>query len=122
VSDARAIALGLVAGLLAGMFGVGGGILFVPTLVALGLSQHDATGTSLLAIIPTALVGTWRQARYGNVRGRAALVIGLAAAAAAQGGAALAESLSGPTLRRLFAALLVLVSVQIAWRARKADS
>jgi uncharacterized membrane protein YfcA len=49
-------------------------------------------------------------------------VIGLAAAAAAQGGAALAESLSGPTLRRLFAALLVLVSVQIAWRARKADS
>ena len=117
-----AVALGLAAGMLAGMFGVGGGILFVPTLVALGLSQHDAIGTSLLAIIPTALVGTWRQARYGNVRWKGAAVIGIAAAAAAQGGAALAESLSGPTLRKLFAGLLVLVAVQIAWRARRAQT
>jgi uncharacterized protein len=117
-----AVALGLLAGVLAGLFGVGGGILFVPTLVALGLSQHDAIGTSLLAIIPTALVGTWRQARYGNVRWRGALVIGIAAAAAAQGGAALAESLSGPTLRKLFAGLLVVVAVQIAWRARRAEA
>ena len=117
-----AVALGLAAGVLAGMFGVGGGILFVPTLVALGLSQHDAIGTSLLAIIPTALVGTWRQARYGNVRWKGAAVIGIAAAAAAQGGAALAEALSGQTLRKLFAGLLVLVAVQIAWRARRAET
>jgi uncharacterized membrane protein YfcA len=121
VTYVLAAVLGLVAGVLAGLFGVGGGILFVPTLVALGLSQHDAIGTSLLAIIPTALVGTWRQARYGNVRWRAALVIGIAAAAAAQGGAALAESLSGPTLRKLFAGLLALVALQIAWRARRAE-
>jgi uncharacterized protein len=117
-----AVVLGLLAGALAGMFGVGGGILFVPTLVALGLSQHDAIGTSLLAIIPTAIVGTWRQARYGNVRWHSAAVIGIAAVVAAQGGAAVAESLSGPTLRKLFAGLLVLVAVQIAWRARRADS
>ena len=117
-----AVVLGLVAGVLAGLFGVGGGILFVPTLVALGLSQHDVIGTSLLAIIPTALIGTWRQARYGNVRWRGALVIGIAAAATAQGGAALAESLSGPTLRKLFAGLLVLVAAQIAWRARRQDT
>ena len=117
-----AVVLGLAAGVLAGMFGVGGGILFVPTLVALGLSQHDATGTSLLAIIPTALVGTWRQTRYGNVRWRGALVIGVAAAVAAQGGVAVAESLSGPTLRKLFAGLLALVAIQIAWRARRAES
>jgi uncharacterized membrane protein YfcA len=122
VTYVLAVALGLVAGVFAGMFGVGGGILFVPTLVALGLSQHDATGTSLLAIIPTALVGTWRQARYGNVRWRGALVIGIAAAAAAQGGAAVAEALSGPTLRKLFAGLLVVVAVQIAWRARRAEA
>jgi uncharacterized protein len=119
---ALAVVLGLAAGVLAGIFGVGGGILFVPTLVALGLSQHDATGTSLLAIIPTALVGTWRQARYGNVRWKAAAVIGIAAAAAAQGGAAVAEALSGPTLRRLFAAFLVVVAAQIAWRARRSGS
>ena len=117
-----AVVLGLAAGVLAGMFGVGGGILFVPTLVALGLDHHDATGTSLLAIIPTVLVGTWRQARYGNVRWRAAAVVGIAAAAAAQGGVALAESLSDVTLRRLFAALLVAVSVQIAWRARRPET
>ena len=119
---ALAIVLGLAAGVLAGMFGVGGGILFVPTLVALGLDHHDATGTSLLAIIPTVLVGTWRQSRYGNVRWRGALVIGIAAAAAAQGGVALAEALSDATLRRLFAGLLVLVAVQIAWRARHAEA
>ncbi|MFL5917952.1 MAG: sulfite exporter TauE/SafE family protein [Gaiellaceae bacterium] len=117
-----AVVLGLVAGVLAGMFGVGGGILFVPTLVALGLDHHAANGTSLLAIIPTVLVGTWRQSRYGNVRWRGALVIGIAAAVAAQGGVALAESLSETTLRRLFATLLVLVAGQIAWRARRAEA
>jgi uncharacterized membrane protein YfcA len=117
-----AVLLGAVAGVLAGMFGVGGGILFVPVLVALGLDQHDATGTSLLAIIPTAVVGTWRQARYGNVRWRSAAVIGAAAVVAAQGGVVLAESLSGATLRKLFAALLAVVAAQIAWRARRAET
>jgi uncharacterized protein len=122
VTYAIAIALGLVAGVLAGMFGIGGGVLFIPTLVALGLDHHDATGTSLLAIIPTVVVGTWRQSSYGNVRWRGALMIGLAAAAAAQGGVALAEALSDATLRKLFAGLLVLVAVQIAWRARSRES
>jgi uncharacterized membrane protein YfcA len=118
VTIALAVVLGLVAGVLAGMFGVGGGILFVPTLVALGLSQHHAIGTSLLAILPTVVAGTWRQERYGNVRWRAALMLGIAAAAAAQGGVALAEALPDRTLRRLFAALLLVVAAQIAWRAR----
>jgi uncharacterized protein len=119
VTIVLALVLGLVAGVFAGMFGVGGGILFVPTLVALGLSQHDATGTSLLAIIPTAVAGTWRQQRYGNVRWRGVVLIGVAAAAAAQGGVVLAEALPDSTLRRLFAALLVVVASQIAWRARR---
>jgi uncharacterized protein len=116
-----AVLLGLAAGFLAGMFGVGGGVVFVPALVALGLDHHEAIGTSLLAIIPTVLVGTWSQSRYGNVRWRAALVLGLAAAVTAQGGAALAESLSDATLRRLFAGLLVVVAFQVAWRARRTD-
>jgi uncharacterized membrane protein YfcA len=119
VTIVLALALGVVAGVFAGLFGVGGGILFVPTLVVLGLSQHDATGTSLLAIIPTAVAGTWRQQRYGNVRWQGALLIGIAAAATAQGGVFLAEALPDSTLRRLFAALLVLVAAQIAWRARR---
>jgi uncharacterized membrane protein YfcA len=116
---ALAIVLGAAAGVLAGLYGVGGGILFVPLLVGLGLSQHDATGTSLLAIIPTVAAGTWRQQRYGNVRWRAVVIIGLAAAAAAQGGVFLAESLPDRTLRRLFAAMLVLVAAQIFVRARR---
>jgi uncharacterized membrane protein YfcA len=119
VTYALAVVLGLVAGVFAGMFGVGGGILFVPALVALGLSHHDATGTSLLAILPTVVAGTWRQSRYGNVRWHAALVVGAAAAASAQGGVALAEALGDRTLRRLFAGLLVLIAAQIAWRARR---
>jgi uncharacterized membrane protein YfcA len=117
-----AVVLGLVAGLLAGMFGVGGGVVFVPALVALGLDHHEAIGTSLLAIVPTVLVGTWSQSRYGNVRWRPAIVLGLAAAITAQGGALLAESLSDATLRRLFAGLLVVVAVQVAWRARRTDT
>jgi uncharacterized membrane protein YfcA len=118
VTIVLAIALGALAGLLAGLFGVGGGILFVPTLVLLGLNQHDAVGTSLLAVLPTALAGTWRQVRYGNVRRRAALTVGLAAGVAAQGGVLVAEALPEATLRRLFAVLILGVAGQIAWRAR----
>jgi uncharacterized membrane protein YfcA len=118
---ALAVILGLLAGVLAGMFGVGGGLLFVPTLIALGLGEHEAFGTSLLAIIPTVLVGTWRQSRYGNVRWQAAAVLGIAAAISAQAGVVVAQALSEAALRRLFAGLLVLVAVQIAWRARSRE-
>jgi uncharacterized membrane protein YfcA len=112
-----AVVLGVVAGVLAGMFGVGGGILFVPTLTYLGLSQLHAEASSLLAIIPTVLVGVWRHNRYGNVRWKPALVIGGASIGAAVGGAQVAESLPEATLRRLFAVLILLTAAQIAWRA-----
>ena len=119
MSYVLAAVLGLLAGVLAGMFGIGGGLLFVPTLTALGLTQLHAEASSLLAIIPTVLVGVWRQQRYGYVRWRAALVIGLASVGAAVGGAQLAESLPESTLRKLFAVLLILTAGQIAWRARR---
>ena len=115
-----AIALGLVAGILAGLFGVGGGILFVPTLtLGLGLTQLHAEASSLLAIIPTVLAGTWRQQRYGNVRWRSALVIGFSAIGGVEGGVVVAETLPEQTLRKLFGALVILVAAQIAWRARR---
>jgi uncharacterized protein len=114
-----AVFLGVGAGVLAGMFGVGGGILFVPTLTYLGLTQLNAEATSLLAIIPTVLVGVWRHQGYGNVRWKPAAVIGVASIGAAVGGAQVAESLPETTLRRLFAVLLVLTAIQIAWRARR---
>jgi len=113
-----AIGLGLLAGILAGLFGVGGGILFVPTLtLGLGLTQLHAEASSLLAIIPTVVAGTWRQQRYGNVRWRAAIVIGLAAVGGVEAGVALAESLPEGVLERLFGALMLVVAAQVAWRA-----
>jgi uncharacterized protein len=114
-----AVVLGAVAGILSGLFGVGGGILFVPTLTWLGLSQLHAEASSLLAIIPTVLVGVWRQQRYGNVRWRPAAAIGIASVGAAVGGAQLAESVPEATLRKLFACLLIATAAQIAWRARR---
>ena len=114
-----ALLLGVTAGVLAGFFGVGGGILFVPTLVALGLSQIEAEATSLLAILPTVAAGTWRQRHYGNVRWRSALVLGLSSIAGVAGGVAIATSLPESTLRRLFAVLLLGVAAQLAWRARR---
>ena len=115
---ALAIGLGFLAGVLAGLFGVGGGILFVPTLaIALGLDQLHAQATSLLAMLPVVAVGTWRQRRYGNVRFRSALVLGVAGAAGVAAGGILAESLSDALLERLFGVLLLAVAGQLVWRA-----
>ena len=115
---ALAVVLGVLAGILSGLFGVGGGILFVPILTALGLTQLHAEASSLLAIIPTVCVGVWRQERYGNVRWRSAAILGVSSVAAAVGGAQLAVSIPESTLRKLFAVLMLLVAAQIAWRAR----
>jgi uncharacterized membrane protein YfcA len=109
--------MGLAAGVLSGLFGVGGGILFVPTLtIGLGLTQLHAEATSLLAIIPTAVAGAIQQQRYGNVRWRTAVVIGIAAIAGVEGGAQIAESLPEHVLKRLFAILVLLVATQIVYR------
>jgi uncharacterized protein len=115
---ALAVLLGFAAGIAAGMFGVGGGILFVPTLVALGLGQVEAQATSLAAILPTVAAGTWRQASYGNVRWRPALWLGLASVVGVLAGAQVALSLPEDVLRRLFAVFLIAVAANLAWRAR----
>jgi uncharacterized protein len=116
---ALVVLVGCIGGVLAGLFGVGGGILFVPTLtLILGLTQLHAEASSLLAILPTAVIGTWRQHGYGNVDVRAAAFVGIASIAGVQGGVLLAESLPEGVLRRLFGALLVVTAGQIAWRAR----
>jgi uncharacterized protein len=110
--------LGFAAGAISGMFGVGGGVLFVPTLVLVAeLSQLEAQATSLAAIIPVVAVGAWRQHRYGNVRWRPALLLGLASAVGVAGGVALAVALSEETLRRLFATLLIVFAARLAWSA-----
>ncbi len=115
-----AVVLGFAAGVLSGMFGVGGGILFVPTLaLVVGLSQLGAQATSLAAMIPVVALGAWRQHRYGNVRWRTAVIVGIGSVAGVVAGASLAESLADDVLRRLFAALLVLTAGQLALSARR---
>jgi uncharacterized membrane protein YfcA len=113
-----AILLGLLAGLLAGFFGVGGGALFVPTLVlAFGLGQLEAEATSLAAILPTVVAGAWQQQRYGNVRWRTAAILGAVAVVGVELGARAAIALDEDVLQRLFAVFLLVVAAQLALRA-----
>lgn len=115
-----AIAIGLGAGVTAGMLGVGGGILFVPALtLALSLSQIDAEATSLLAIIPVSALGAYRQRVYGNVRVRDGLLIGVLAAGGVAAGVALANALPQHILRVAFAGLMLVVAVQLARKGLK---
>ena len=119
---ALVLLLGLATGVLAGLFGVGGGILFVPILVLFfEFGQVEAEATSLLAIIPAAVAGTWQQRRYGNVRWKAVFVLALAAVAGVQVGVVVAQALPEDVLRRLFGVLMIVTAAQLAWRAR-ADS
>ena len=117
-----AILVGVAAGVVAGMLGVGGGTLFVPALVLfLGLSHLDAEATSLLAIVPVALVGGWRQHGYGNVRVRDAVALGVLAVFGALGGVVVANSVPERALEIGFAGLLLFVASQLARRALRED-
>ena len=110
---ALAIIIGVAAGVLSGLFGIGGGILLVPALaLVLGLDHVEAEATSLLAIIPVAAVGAWRQKSYGNLDARAGLTIGAFAAVAAVAGVALVNVLPVELVRYAFAVLMLYV----AWR------
>ncbi len=112
------VAIGFVAGAVAGMLGVGGGALFVPALVVLqDLGQLEAQATSLLAIVPVALVGAWRQAHYGNLRVREGLVVGALAAGGGVAGVVLANALPERALEIAFGLLLLGIAAQLARRA-----
>jgi uncharacterized membrane protein YfcA len=111
-------ALGLLAGVISGLFGVGGGIIFVPALtLILGRHQLQAEATSLAAIVPVAIAGSWRQHRAGLVRWRTAATMGVASVAGVLGGAEVATSLSNKSLERAFGVFLVAVAVQLGWKA-----
>jgi uncharacterized protein len=113
-----AIAIGFAAGAAAGMLGIGGGALFVPALsLLLGLSHVDAEATSLVAIVPVALVGAWRQGRYGNLRLRDGALLGVLAVPGAIVGVAIANVVPERALKVGFAALLLAVAAQLVRRA-----
>lgn len=110
--------LGFAGGTVGGMLGVGGGILFVPALaVFLDEPQIRAEATSLVAIIPVAIVGAWRQNRFGNVRVRDGLLLGALSPLGVFVGVEASNALSQRALEVAFAALLVIVAAQFVRRA-----
>ena len=113
-----ALAFGLAAGFAAGLMGIGGGILFVPALtIFLDKTQVQAEATSLLAIVPVAIVGTWRQRRFGNVRLADGILIGLLSPLGVIAGAVVANALPQRTLEIAFAVLMLFIAYRLVRRA-----
>jgi len=118
VNEVLAALLGFTGGLVGGLLGVGGGILFVPALaIFLDEPQVEAEATSLLAIVPVALVATWRQRGYGNVRVREGLLIGALSPLGVAIGVVAANSVSQRALELGFAALALAIAAQLGRRA-----
>jgi uncharacterized membrane protein YfcA len=112
-----AILLGFAGGVVGGLLGVGGGVLFVPALaIFLDETQLGAEATSLLAIVPVATAGAWRQHRYGNVRVRDGLLVGVLSPVGVLAGVALANAVSERVLELSFSALIVLIAARLAIR------
>ena len=115
--------LGALGGVAAGLLGIGGGAIFVPALVVfLGLGHLEAEATSLLAIVPVALVGALRQHGYGNVRVRDGLVLGVLAVAGAFLGVVVANAVPERALEVGFAGFLLVVAAQLARRGAGAGA
>ena len=110
---AACIAFGAVAGISAGLLGIGGGTMMVPFLVLVaGLTQHSANATSLLVILPTSLIATWALRQKGLADLRRSMALGAAGVVGGIGGALLALALSGPTLQIVFAVFLGAVGLR----------
>jgi uncharacterized membrane protein YfcA len=114
---AGVILAGLLVGVLSALFGVGGGLLMVPFMVlALGTGQHVAEGTSLLVIVPTALVGALFHRREDYVRLRLAALLAVGGIVGGYLGASLALSLDQARLRVLFGLFLVAMGARSVWQ------
>jgi uncharacterized protein len=113
------IAIGLAAGVLAGMFGIGGGIVIGPALILLAKFQPQAaTGTSLGALLlPVGALGAWEYYRRGNLNISVSLWLALGLFLGAWFGARLAQALSGPQLQKAFAIFLVLIAIRVWTKA-----
>jgi uncharacterized protein len=123
VSEIAAAIMGFAGGMVGGLLGVGGGVLFVPALaIFLDESQVRAEATSLLAIVPVALVAVWRQLGYGNVRVREGLVIGGLSPLGVGIGVVVANEISQRALELAFSGLALVIATQLVIRAlRRGD-
>jgi uncharacterized protein len=122
VNELLAVLFGLAGGVVSGLLGVGGGILFVPALaIFLDESQVGAEATSLLAIVPVAAVGAWRQYRYGNVELRVGLLVGALSLVGVGIGVVMANAVSQRVLELSFAALLLVVAGRLVLHSRRSS-
>lgn len=111
------VGVGLATGVLAGLLGVGGGIVMVPAMILLfGITPAIAKGTSVAVIIPTSLMGTWRNRKKRNADLRAAMIIGVSGIVTAAIGGTISDKMSDTTSNVLFATLLMVVAVRMAWQ------
>ena len=118
LGDLAAVIGGLAAGLLSGAIGIGGGLVFVPILtIGFRVTQTIAQGTSLAAIVPTALVGGVTHLRQGNANVTAAWWLGGAGVVGAIGGAVLATHLESGLLGRVFGAFYIGAAILLLQRA-----
>ena len=123
MSEVATAILGFLGGMVGGLLGVGGGILFVPALAIFrDMPQVEAEATSLLAIVPVAIVATWRQSGYGNVRLREGLLIGALSPVGVGIGVVVANAVSQRALELGFAALAIFIAIRLAFRAAKPAS
>jgi uncharacterized protein len=109
------LAIGLTAGVLSGLFGIGGGILIIPSLIFFAKFHTKlAIGTSLGAmLLPVGLLGAYAYYQDGNLNVKASLLIGLGLFLGAFVGAKLAHTISGTTLQRMFAVFIVLMAIRL---------
>jgi uncharacterized protein len=118
MSSIAAAIMGFAGGMVGGLLGVGGGILFVPALaIFMNETQVEAEATSLLAIVPVALVAVWRQRGYGNVRVREGLVIGALSPIGVGIGVVSSNEIPQRALELTFAGLALLIAAQLVIRA-----
>jgi uncharacterized membrane protein YfcA len=109
--------IGIGAGVLSGMFGIGGGLVIVPALALIfGMKQHAAVGTSLGALLlPVGALSAWVYWKNGNLNIGYSALIALGLFLGAYVGARLVEPVSDITLRRMFGVFLILVSLRLIW-------
>jgi uncharacterized membrane protein YfcA len=113
------VVIGLLTGVLAGLLGVGGGIVMVPAMVVgFGIPAAVAKGTSLAVIVPTSIMGTWRNRKKRNADLPVAAAVGLAGVASAYVAGKISVGMSESTSNTLFAVLLTVVAVRMLWQMR----
>jgi uncharacterized membrane protein YfcA len=109
------VLIGLAAGLLSGLFGIGGGLFIIPALVLLAnYPTKLAIGTSLGALLlPVGLLGAYTYYQHGNLNMKTSILLASGLFLGAWGGARIAQLIPGPTLQRMFAVFIVVVAIRL---------